>query len=82
MKEQRENWIQRRVKNSIRIIWCAEKMNNEMNYNGLVVVQINQFYCCVCGNLFVSGLRDCLGIQKYHEKIKKSNINLDIPCVS
>ena len=48
MKEQRENWIQRRVKNSIRI-WCAEKMNNEMNYNGLVVVQINQFYCCVCG---------------------------------
>ena len=26
-------------------IWCAEKMNN---YNELVVIQINQFYCCVC----------------------------------
>ena len=68
MKEQRENWIQRRVKNFIRIM-CAEKMNNEMNYNGLVVIQINQFYYCVCGNLFVSRLRDCLGIQKYHEQV-------------
>ena len=47
MKEQRESEIVKEVKNSIRILWCAEIRNND---NELVVIQINQFYSFVYGN--------------------------------